>query len=90
MATCSPRILPSGSSLPWDPATEAVTDANRNCTLTHEQSLELFYATFEDWRDGELCEPCAEAVLDAWRDENRNAARQPARRSEGRLQTSAT
>ncbi len=40
-------------------------DANRNSTLTREQSLELCYGTFEDRRDAELCEPCAEAVLDA-------------------------
>ncbi len=40
-------------------------NANRNSTLSREQSLELFYATFEDRRDAELCEPCTEAVLDA-------------------------
>jgi hypothetical protein len=32
--------------------------------LTREQELDLLYATFEDRADAELCEPCAEAVLD--------------------------
>ncbi len=40
-------------------------DANKNSTLTREQSLELFYVTLEDRRDLEPCKPCAEAVLDA-------------------------
>ncbi len=40
-------------------------DANRHSTLTREQSLELFYATFEDRRDAELCPPCVEVVLTA-------------------------
>ena len=40
-------------------------DAHRNSTLSREQSLELFYATFEDRADAELCEPCTQAVLDA-------------------------
>ena len=39
-------------------------DANRNSTLSREQSLELFYATFERRDDAVRCEPCAEAVLD--------------------------
>ena len=40
-------------------------DANRHSTLSRGHSLELFYATFENRRDAELCEPCTEAVLDA-------------------------
>ncbi len=48
----------TGDEVDW------LIDANKNSTLTREQSLELFYATFEDPRGAELCEPCAEAVLD--------------------------
>ncbi len=47
------------------PEVDWLIDANKNSTLTREQSLELFHATFEDRRDMELCEPCAEAVVDA-------------------------
>ena len=49
----------TGDEVDW------LIDANQNSTLTREQSLELFYATFEYRRDAELCEPCAEAVLNA-------------------------
>ncbi len=41
----------------------------QHSTLTREENLELFYATFEVWRDAELCEPCAQAVLDAAEEE---------------------
>ena len=37
----------------------------RHSTLTREENLELFYGTFEDQANAILCEPCAEAVLDA-------------------------
>ena len=35
----------------------------RHSTLTGEQNLELFYATFEDPSQAELCVPCVEAIL---------------------------
>ena len=34
-------------------------------TLRREQAMELFYAMFKDQADAEVCEPCANAVLDA-------------------------
>lgn len=40
-------------------------DANKNSTLTREQSLELLYSMFDNRADAELCEDCALAVLDA-------------------------
>ena len=49
----------AGEEVDW------LIDANKSSTLTREQSLELFDATFEDGRDADLCEPCAEGVLDA-------------------------
>ena len=35
----------------------------RHSTLTGEQNLELFDATFEDPSQAELCVPCVEAML---------------------------
>ena len=43
-------------------------DDLRHSTLGIEQNLELFYATFEDRSQADLCEPCAEVLLDAARD----------------------
>ena len=56
----------TGDEVDW------LIDANKNSTLTREQSLELFHAPFEDRRDLELCGPCAEAVLDATGAQSRN------------------
>ncbi len=46
---------------------DGLIETMRLSTLTREENLELFYATFEDRSQAELCEPCAEAVLDAAR-----------------------
>ena len=40
-------------------------DAKSGTEQTREQELELFYDTFEQRAEAELCEPCAEAMLDA-------------------------
>jgi hypothetical protein len=47
---------------------DLLVDTMRHSTLTKEQNLELFYATFDDRSQANLCESCAEAVLDAARD----------------------
>lgn len=36
-----------------------------NSTLTREESVELYLATFEDRGDAGPCRPCMDAVLDA-------------------------
>ena len=43
---------------------QLISDMRRG-TLTREENLDLFYATFERREDAELCVGCAEAVLDA-------------------------
>lgn len=42
-------------------------DTMRHSTLTREQSLNLFYGQFHRKSDAKLCEPCANAILDASR-----------------------
>ena len=44
---------------------DELIDTMRHSTLTREQNLELFFGTFEDPSDAELCLPCAEAVAQA-------------------------
>ena len=43
---------------------QLIGDARRS-TLSREENLQLFRATFEKREDAELCMGCAEAVLDA-------------------------
>jgi hypothetical protein len=44
---------------------DSLIDDARDSGLDREGMLELFYTTFENRADAELCEPCFEAVLDA-------------------------
>ena len=44
---------------------DQLIDDWRHTTLTRDEALALFRATFERPEDAELCEDCAEAVLDA-------------------------
>jgi hypothetical protein len=46
-------------------AIDRIIDDVRHSTLTRQENLGLFYATFQRRADAELCRPCAEAVLDA-------------------------
>ena len=50
--------------LPTNEINQLIDDV-RHSTLAREENLELFYATFKDRADAKLCEPCAEAALDA-------------------------
>lgn len=52
-----------------DDEIDRLIDTKRHAGLMREQELDLFYTTFEDRADAELCKTCAEAVLDeavAW------------------------
>ena len=44
---------------------EGLIETMQHSTLTREQSLELFFSTFEEPGDAEMCLSCAEAVLTA-------------------------
>ena len=44
---------------------DKLIDDARRSTLSREENLQLFRATFEMREDAELCVGCAEAVLDA-------------------------
>ncbi len=44
---------------------DGLIETMRHSTLMREQSLGLFFSTFEEPAAGELCVPCAEAVLDS-------------------------
>ena len=45
--------------------TERLIAGLEETTLTREQALALYRATFEEPNDAELCLPCAEAVVEA-------------------------
>ena len=47
-----------------DADTGWLIDSVRHSTLTPAELLELFHERFERRADAELCEPCAEAMLD--------------------------
>ncbi len=47
-----------------DDRTDQLIDSARYSTLSRQQNIELFFGTFEDPTDAELCLPCAEAALD--------------------------
>jgi hypothetical protein len=44
---------------------ERLIGTMQHSALTREQSLELFFSTFDEPVAAELCVPCAETVLDA-------------------------
>lgn len=47
------------------PAVNKWIDDFAHSTLSREESVELYLATFEDRDDAEPCRPCVDAVLDA-------------------------
>ena len=44
---------------------DGLIDTMQHSTLTREQSLELFFSTFDEPAAAELCVPCAETIMHA-------------------------
>lgn len=49
-------------------STAWLIDQMRHATLTREQQLQLFRVQFEDASEADICEPCANAILDVAHD----------------------